>query len=48
MEKAYMPEIFKTVTPWLTTSRIKVLGILITLLILSQMSKRWKGIAEKD
>jgi len=35
-----MPEIFKTVAAWLTTSGIKILGILITLVILSQMS-RW-------
>jgi small conductance mechanosensitive channel len=53
MAKAYMPEIFKTVTTWLTTSGIKVLGILIALLILSQMSKwivKWleKFIPEKD
>ena len=48
-----MPEIFKTVTTWLTTSGIKVLGILIALLILSQMSKwivKWleKFIPDKD
>ncbi len=48
-----MPEIFKTVTTWLTTSGIKVLGILIALLILSQMSKwivKWleKFIPKKD
>jgi small conductance mechanosensitive channel len=53
MAKAYMPEIFKTVATWLTTSGIKVLGILIALLILSQMSKwivKWleKFIPEKD
>jgi small-conductance mechanosensitive channel len=35
-----MPEIFKTTVAWLTTSGIKILGILITLAILSQMS-RW-------
>jgi len=34
-----MPEILKTTTSWLTTSGIKILGILITLVILSQMSK---------
>lgn len=48
-----MPEIFKTITNWLTTSGIKVLGILIVLFIISQMSKwivRWleKFIPEKD
>lgn len=53
MAKAYMPEIFKTVATWLTTSGIKVLGILIALLILSQISKwivKWleKFIPEKD
>ncbi len=35
-----MPEMFKNITSWLTTSGIKVLGILIVLIILSQMS-RW-------
>jgi len=35
-----MPETFKTVAAWLTTSGIKILGILISLLVLSQMS-RW-------
>jgi len=34
-----MPEIFHTFTAWLTTSRIKILGILIVLIILSQISK---------
>jgi small-conductance mechanosensitive channel len=48
-----MPEIFKNITTWLTTSGIKVLGILIALLILSQMSKwivKWleKFVPEKD
>jgi small conductance mechanosensitive channel len=48
-----MPEIFKNITTWVTTSGIKVLGILIALLILSQMSKwivKWlkKFIPEKD
>ena len=48
-----MAEIFKNITTWLTTSGIKVLGILIALLILSQMSKwivKWleKFIPEKD
>lgn len=35
-----MSEIFKNITSWLTASGIKVLGILIALIILSQMS-RW-------
>lgn len=48
-----MPEIIKTITNWFITSGIKVLGILIVLFILSQMSKwivRWleKFIPEKD
>lgn len=48
-----MPEIFKNITTWLTTSGIKVFGILIALIILSQMSKwivKWleKFIPEKD
>ena len=48
-----MPEIFKTLASWLTTSGIKILGILITLLILSQMSRwimKWmeKFVPEKD
>jgi small-conductance mechanosensitive channel len=48
-----MSETFKIVTTWLTTSGIKVVGILISLIILSQMSKwivRWmeKFIPEKD
>ena len=48
-----MPEIFKNITAWLTTSGIKVVGILIALFILSQMSKwivKWleKFIPEKD
>ena len=34
-----MPEIFENITAWLTTSGIKVLGILVALLIPSQMSK---------
>jgi small-conductance mechanosensitive channel len=48
-----MPETFKTIATWLTTSGIKILGILITLFILSQMS-RWivgwleKFVPEKD
>ncbi len=39
-----MPEILKTIAAWLTTSGIKIVGIVITLVILSQMSKwivRW-------
>jgi small conductance mechanosensitive channel len=53
MAKAFMPEIFKNITTWLTTSGIKVFGILIALIILSQMSKwivKWleKFIPEKD
>ncbi len=48
-----MPELLKNTTTWLTTSGIKVLGILIALLILSQMSKwivKWleKFVREKD
>src|SRR4030043_256716 len=48
-----MPEIFKTITTWLTTSGMKILGILIGLIILFQMSKwiaRWmeKFVPEKD
>ena len=48
-----MPEIIRTITTWLTTSGIKVLGILIALIILSRMSKwivKWleKFIPEKD
>jgi small conductance mechanosensitive channel len=48
-----MLETFKTITTWLTTSGIKILGILIGLIILSQMSKwivRWmeKFVSEKD
>lgn len=48
-----MPEIFQNITTWLATSGIKVLGILIAFIILSQMSK-WIGkwleqfIPEKD
>jgi small-conductance mechanosensitive channel len=34
-----MPETFKTIATWLTTSGSKILGILIGLIILSQMSK---------
>jgi uncharacterized membrane protein len=50
--KAPMPEIFKNITTWLATSGIKVLGILIAFIILSQMSKwivKWleKFIPEK-
>ena len=48
-----MPEMFKNVTSWVTTSGIKVLGILIVLIILSQMSRwivKWleRFIPEKD
>lgn len=48
-----MPELFKTIFSWLTTSGIKVIGILITLVILSQMSRwivKWleRFIPEKD
>jgi small-conductance mechanosensitive channel len=48
-----MAEIFKNITAWLATSGVKVLGILIALIILSQMSKwivKWleKFISEKD
>jgi len=48
-----MPEIFNNITTWLIHSGIKVLGILIALIILSQMSKwivKWleKFIPEKD
>jgi small conductance mechanosensitive channel len=48
-----MPDFFKNITAWLITSGIKVFGILIALLILSQMSKwivKWleKFVREKD
>jgi small conductance mechanosensitive channel len=48
-----MPELFKTISSWLVTSGIKVIGILITLIILSQMSKwieKWleRFIPDKD
>ena len=48
-----MPELFKTVSSWLTTSGIKIIGILIMLVILSQMSRRvikWleRFVPEKD
>jgi small conductance mechanosensitive channel len=48
-----MPELFKTISSWLTTSGIKVIGILITFIILSQMSKwivKWleRFVPEKD
>src|SRR5512135_2550993 len=48
-----MPEIFKIIAAWLTTSGIKILGILIALFILAQMS-RWiltwmeRFVPEKD
>jgi len=50
---APMSETFKTITTWLTTSGIKIVGILIALIILAQMS-RWvvswleKFVPEKD
>ncbi len=48
-----MTEMFKTLTSWLTTSGIKIIGILIGLVILSQMSRwivKWmeKFVYEKD
>ncbi len=48
-----MSEILKHITAWLTTSGIKVLGILITLIILTPMSRwvvRWleRFVPEKD
>ncbi len=48
-----MPEMFKNIASWLTTSGIKVLGILIALIILSQMSRwivKWleRFVPEKD
>jgi len=48
-----MLEIFKNITSWLTASGIKVLGILIALIILSQMSRwivKWleRFVPEKD
>ena len=51
--KTFMSDIFKHITSWLITSGIKVIGILITLIILSQMSRwivRWleRFIPEKD
>jgi small-conductance mechanosensitive channel len=51
--KTFMSDIFKHITSWFTISGIKVLGILITLVILSQMSRwivRWleRFIPEKD
>jgi len=53
LAKADMPELFKNITAWLTTSGIKVLGILIALIVLSQMSKwivKWleRFLPEKD
>jgi predicted PurR-regulated permease PerM len=46
-------ESFKTIASWLTTSGIKILGILITLFILFPMSRRivkWleKIVPDKD
>ena len=51
--KIFMSEIFKNITSWLTASGIKVLGILIALIILSQMSRwivKWleRFVPEKD
>src|SRR4030066_1505828 len=48
-----MSGMFNSVTAWLTTSGIKVLGILIVLIILSKMSKwivKWleKFVPDKD
>jgi len=48
-----MPEIFKDITAWLTTSGVKVVGILVALIVLSRMSRwivKWieKFIPEKD
>jgi small conductance mechanosensitive channel len=48
-----MSEIFKNITSWLTASGIKILGILIALIILSQMSRwvvKWleRLVPEKD
>ncbi|MBM4340472.1 MAG: mechanosensitive ion channel family protein [Deltaproteobacteria bacterium] len=48
-----MAEMFKTLASWLTTSGIKIIGILIALAILSQMSRwiaKWmeKIVYEKD
>ena len=48
-----MSDMLKTLTAWLTTSGIKILGILISILLLSQMSKwiiKWleKFVPEKE
>jgi small conductance mechanosensitive channel len=48
-----MVETFKTLASWLTTSGIKIVGIIITLIILSQMSRwiaKWmeRFVYEKD
>jgi moderate conductance mechanosensitive channel len=48
-----MPETLRTITLWLTTSGIKIIGILIGLFILAQMSRwivKWveKFVPEKD
>jgi small conductance mechanosensitive channel len=53
MAKADMPELLKNITAWLTTSGMKILGILIVLIVLSQMSKwivKWleRFLPEKD
>jgi len=48
-----MPELLKTISSWLTTSGIRIIGILIALIILYQMSRwivKWleRFIREKD
>jgi small-conductance mechanosensitive channel len=53
MAKVPIPEIFQNITIWLATSGIKVLGILIAFIILSQIPKgivRWfeKFFPEKE
>ena len=42
-----MPEKFKPIAAWLTTSGIKIVGILVALIILSQMSRWIRGWLEK-
>ena len=42
-----MPEAFKTIATWLVTSGIKIIGILMGLFVLSQMSRRIVGWMEK-
>jgi small-conductance mechanosensitive channel len=51
--KTFMSDIFKHITSWFTISGLKVIGILITLVILSQLSRwivKWleKFVPEKD